>query len=74
MTSPVMTNRTFDELKVGDSATIQRTVGREDIELFALASGDLQLLIRQTLPLSEAAAAHRALESGRTAGKLLLVP
>ena len=40
----------------------------------ALASGDLQLLIRQTLPLSEAAAAHRALESGRTAGKLLLVP
>lgn len=39
----------------------------------ALGAGELQLLIHQTLPLSEAAAAHRALESGRTVGKLLLV-
>lgn len=40
----------------------------------ALTGGELQLLIHQTLPLSEAASAHRALESGRTTGKLLLVP
>ena len=40
----------------------------------ALAAGELQLLIHQTLPLSEAAAAHQALESGLTAGKLLLIP
>lgn len=40
----------------------------------ALAAGELQLLIHQTLPLSDAAAAHRALESGLTAGKLLLIP
>lgn len=40
----------------------------------ALASGDLQLLIHQTLTLSDAAAAHRALESGQTVGKLLLIP
>ena len=40
MNQSLLTNRTFDELKVGDSATIKRTVGREDIELFAVASGD----------------------------------
>ncbi len=40
MNQSLLTNRTFDELKVGDSATIARTIGREDIELFALASGD----------------------------------
>ena len=40
MDQSLFTNRTFDELKVGDSATITRTIGREDIELFAQASGD----------------------------------
>ncbi len=34
-------NRTFDELAVGDSAAIVRTVSREDIQLFAVVSGDL---------------------------------
>jgi NADPH2:quinone reductase len=43
--------------------------------LFAnLQAGRLQLLVDQTFPLTEAAAAHRALESGRTTGKLLLLP
>ena len=34
-------NRTFDEIAVGDSASIERTLSREDIGLFALISGDL---------------------------------
>jgi phosphate acetyltransferase/phosphate butyryltransferase len=34
-------NRTFDELKVGDSASLVRTLGRPDIELFAVMSGDV---------------------------------
>lgn len=34
-------NRTFDELKVGDHAEITRTLGRQDIELFAVMSGDV---------------------------------
>lgn len=34
-------NRTFDEIAVGDSASIERTLGLEDIQLFALMSGDL---------------------------------
>jgi NADPH2:quinone reductase len=44
-------------------------------DLFALiASGELQLTIDRTVPLSKAGAAHRALEARETAGKILLVP
>jgi NADPH2:quinone reductase len=39
-----------------------------------VASGKLHPRIERTYPLSEAAAAHRALESRQTAGKLLLIP
>jgi phosphotransacetylase/acyl dehydratase len=34
-------NLTFDELKVGDSASIARTLTYKDIELFAIMSGDV---------------------------------
>jgi phosphotransacetylase/acyl dehydratase len=34
-------NRTFDELRVGDSATLARTLTYKDIELFAIMSGDV---------------------------------
>ncbi|NSL56114.1 bifunctional enoyl-CoA hydratase/phosphate acetyltransferase [Uliginosibacterium aquaticum] len=34
-------NITYDEIKVGDSATLSRTVRREDIQLFAIVSGDV---------------------------------
>jgi phosphotransacetylase/acyl dehydratase len=34
-------NRTFDELKVGDSASISRTLTQKDIDLFAIMSGDV---------------------------------
>ncbi|GAB3413931.1 bifunctional enoyl-CoA hydratase/phosphate acetyltransferase [Massilia agilis] len=34
-------NRTFDELAVGDSASLTRTLTRRDIELFAVMSGDV---------------------------------
>ena len=34
-------NRTFDELKVGDTASLTRTLTYEDIELFAIMSGDV---------------------------------
>jgi len=36
----VLENRPFDELRVGDSASLQRHVTRRDIQLFAAASGD----------------------------------
>jgi acyl dehydratase len=34
-------NSTFDEIEVGQSATLVRTLSREDIELFAVMSGDV---------------------------------
>jgi phosphotransacetylase/acyl dehydratase len=34
-------NRTFDEIAVGDSASLSRTVSQQDIDLFALVSGDV---------------------------------
>jgi len=34
-------NRTFDELRIGDSASLARTLTRKDIELFAVMSGDV---------------------------------
>ncbi|MBX9467851.1 MAG: bifunctional enoyl-CoA hydratase/phosphate acetyltransferase [Rhizobium sp.] len=40
MERPVLTNRMFEELKLGDSASLTRTIGPDDIELFAALSGD----------------------------------
>jgi acyl dehydratase len=34
-------NRTFDEIKVGDSVSLTRTLTQRDIELFAVMSGDV---------------------------------
>jgi NADPH2:quinone reductase len=39
-----------------------------------VASGKLKLAIDRIYPLSQAAQAHRDLESRATAGKLLLIP
>ena len=40
MERPILTNRTFDELKLGDAASLTRVIGPDDIELFAALSGD----------------------------------
>ena len=34
-------NRTFDEIRVGDTASMKRTLTEKDIQLFALVSGDI---------------------------------
>src|SRR3974377_1720792 len=34
-------NRTFDEIKIGDIATLERTLTEQDILLFAVMSGDI---------------------------------
>lgn len=46
MSAPLIENRTFDELEVGESATLERTLTWPDIELFAViclqhSGGDL---------------------------------
>jgi acyl dehydratase len=37
----MITNRTFDEMSVGDSASLVRTLALRDIQLFAAVSGDV---------------------------------
>lgn len=37
----MMENRTWEEIKVGDSASLTRTCRMEDVELFGVATGDL---------------------------------
>ena len=34
-------NRTYDDIDIGDSATLSRTLAKSDIELFAVVSGDV---------------------------------
>ena len=46
--------------------------GQEIVNL--VASGDLEVNIHDRYPLTEAPAAHRALQSRQTKGKLLLIP
>lgn len=37
----VIENRVFDDIAIGDSATVSRTLSKADIELFAVVSGDV---------------------------------
>ena len=39
--SPLIENRTYDEIAVGESANVVRRLTKADIELFALVSGDM---------------------------------
>lgn len=38
---PCIANRTFDEITIGETAGLTRTLSRRDIELFAVMSGDV---------------------------------
>jgi phosphate acetyltransferase/phosphate butyryltransferase len=40
-TADVIENRTFAEIAAGDTASLTRTLSREDIALFAVMSGDV---------------------------------
>ena len=35
-----LTNRTYDEIRIGESASLEHTITRDDIALFALVTGD----------------------------------
>ena len=41
VTSEYIENRTFDEIAIGDSATLVRTLRQEDIQMYAIMSGDI---------------------------------
>jgi acyl dehydratase len=40
-TEAVIENRTFEEIEIGESAVLERTLSWQDIELFAVVSGDI---------------------------------
>ena len=56
------------------SATREEVLDRAGDVLGWVAKGQLKLHIEKTMALSDAADAHRELESRRTTGKLLLIP
>ena len=41
MIDAYLENRTYDQMEVGDTASLERPVTENDIELFALVSGDV---------------------------------
>jgi NADPH2:quinone reductase len=49
-------------------------LSRADDVLSWVSKGELKLRIERTFALSDAAEAHRELESRRTTGKLLIIP
>ncbi len=40
-TQACIKNKTYDEIRIGDSATLTRTLTKQDIQLFALVTGDM---------------------------------
>ena len=56
------------------SATREELLSRADDVIGWVSKGELKLRIEKTFALSDAAEAHRELESRRTTGKLLIVP
>ena len=40
-TTDYIENRTFDEIAIGDSASLVRTLRQEDIQMYAIMSGDI---------------------------------
>jgi len=65
VTRPVLRDYTLTQNELVDRAT-------EVVQ--AVVSGALKLRMERTYSFSEAAQAHRDLESRKTAGKLLLIP
>ena len=63
-------NRPFDELKVGDTANLVRTLTHKDIELFAIMSGDVNpACVDEEFARSDAF--HRVVAHGMWGGALI---
>jgi NADPH:quinone reductase len=56
-----------------DPGTEIRERARLDLARLA-GEGKLQVIVSQTFPLAEAAAAHRSIADGHTVGKIALIP
>ncbi len=56
-----------------DPGTEIRLAARAELARLA-GAGDLQVVVAHTFPLADAAAAHRAIMTGHTSGKIALIP
>ncbi|WP_336965770.1 bifunctional enoyl-CoA hydratase/phosphate acetyltransferase [Sphingobium aquiterrae] len=70
MTDAMIENRTFDEIAIGDTACVTRTLAEADIQLFALVSGDIS---PDRLDAGDAATDmfHRVIAHGMWGGGLI---
>jgi NADPH:quinone reductase-like Zn-dependent oxidoreductase len=74
--SPAAAERGITQLGFGDGAdpgTELRTAARLDL-VRGVEEGWLRVVVAETFPLAEAAAAHRAMVGAHGAGKIVLVP
>lgn len=70
MQADVIENRTFDEIAIGESATLTRTLSKDDIALFAVMSGDINPS-HLDQPYAEGSALHRIIAHGMWGGALI---
>ena len=63
-------NRTFDELKVGDTASLTRTLTYRDIELFAIVSGDVNP-VHLDEAFAQSSRFHKIIAHGMWGGALI---
>jgi phosphate acetyltransferase len=68
--SDFIENRTFDEIVIGESATLERTLSKDDIALFAVMSGDVNPAHLDE-PYAETSMFHRIIAHGMWGGALI---
>lgn len=67
-------NRSLSGVFLGAEITTPRVHSNIQQLIADVASGELKVVIDKTFPLSEAAAAHRYIESRQAVGRVLLIP
>jgi phosphotransacetylase/acyl dehydratase len=68
--SDIIENRTFDEIVIGESASLVRTLSKDDIALFAVMSGDVNPAHLDE-PYAETSMFHRIIAHGMWGGALI---
>jgi phosphotransacetylase/acyl dehydratase len=68
--SDIIENRTFDEIAIGESASLSRTLSKDDIALFAVMSGDVNPAHLDE-PYAEHSMFHRIIAHGMWGGALV---
>ncbi len=63
-------NRTFDEIQVGDSAKLTRTLTEKDIQVFAIMSGDINPA-HVDVEFAQSAMFHEIIGHGMWGGALI---